>query len=125
MQESGLSESTPSVQLTGVIIGFGGNGWPSVRLSPESEQLSLSRSRIVLAEPFVPSGTLLMRGQKLKLELADGGQQHGPAPASRSWKAIAVLAEAPGRRKCIHPTRVAALCADCPRRKASKGIRSR
>ena len=117
------SGTDAATMLTGVVTGFGGNGWPSVRLSPETVRLSSSHGRLVLAEPSLPcKKTLLMRGQRVELELVSSpsSERQSGDEGKAHWKAVAVLAEAASRKKCIHPTRVAALCLNCPRRKASK-----
>ena len=113
-----VAGSMTSAQLTGVITGFAGNGWPSVRLSLEAAQLSPLQSRVVLVKPQLSDGALLMRGQKLQLEaVQDDNKTH--------WKAVAVLAEVVQKRKCIHPTRAAGLCMNCPRRRSSRSTRQR
>ena len=105
---------SPPSPMTGVIVGFARNGWPSVRLSQEAAQHARSAS-VVVAEPSLPDGTLLMRGQRLKLAISGEGLDGNERDTS--WRAIAVLTETgPKKKKCIHPTRVAALCSNCPRR---------
>lgn len=88
--------STHSADGTGVVVGFGRQGWPLVRLG--EQQLG----------PVDPGDVIVMRGQTLRLD-----QQEG------QWRILEVL-EGPRKKKCIHPTRVAGLCKSCPRRKGKQ-----
>ena len=81
---------------TGVVVGFGRQGWPLVRLG--EQQLG----------PVDPGDVVVMRGQTWRLD-----QQEG------QWRILEVL-EGPRKKKCVHPTRVAGLCKSCPRRKGKQ-----
>ena len=85
--------STSVYAGTGMVVGFGRQGWPLVRLGAENTE-----GPVILVDP---GEAVLVRGQLLKLE--DGK--------------ILELLEGPKKKKCVHPTRVAGLCKTCPRRK--------
>ncbi|CAE8623724.1 unnamed protein product, partial [Polarella glacialis] len=138
------------ISRAGVIVGFGGDGWPLVR--PEAtgsdeavdEQSKHAGRAVIAAQLAVDFKAPLMRGQRVLLqlaaaisesqqvqcrELATSVQTENTAPSSslaeessqEAWILVSILAatSGPEKRRCIHPTRVASLCNNCPRRKGS------
>lgn len=84
-----------SASPVALVVGFGRQGWPLMQF--EDQQLLMK-----------PPETLVMRGQQWKLHLVDDEWQ--------ILEPVEELGKLP-KKKCIHPTRVAALCKNCPRRK--------
>jgi len=125
-------------------VGFGGDGWPLVRPEAVDEQSKHAGRAVIAAQLAVDFKAPLMRGQRVLLqlaaaisesqqvqcrELATSVQTENTAPSSslaeessqEAWILVSILAatSGPEKRRCIHPTRVASLCNNCPRRKGS------
>jgi len=117
------------------VVSFRKDGWPMVRLNvdtplaPASEVLpsaaaphmpaSGAAACVVPARPCAVSQGPLIRGQRVLVG------RHGEG-AGEGWAVLELLPSEPKKRRCIHPTRAAGLCRNCPRRKdGSQGLRAR